>query len=329
MKKKLKAFIDRFTLEKIKNDKRIVIFAVCLLIATVLWLMNALEKDYTATLNYPVKYVNPPEKLFLSNTPPSGFELTVEARGFTLLRYKLSFSFTPIKIDLSDASRKRTKNGQAIQIPTENLIRQISNQVSNEISISGIFPETISLVFDSINTKNIPVFPQITLDFKPQFSLQGSVTVIPDSIKVSGPSVIIDTIQFLYTQPEFFPGLDKSTKKMVPVLQPPRTELQETKVTLHISVEKFTEKTVTLPVRVAHQPEGSSVKLFPPQVSVSFMVGLSHYENISPSDFSAVVDYRQALEGDTILDVIIESKPRFIHSLKMLPLSVEYLIETE
>lgn len=329
MEKKLTSFIDRFNLDKLKNDKRIVIFAVCLLIATILWLMNALEKDYTATLNYPVKYVNPPEKLFLSNTPPSRFELSVEARGFTLLRYKVSFSLTPIKINLTEASRNFIKNGQPIQIPLENLIRQIDNQVSNEISISSVSPESISLVFDSISTKMIPVIPQVTTDFKPQFYLQGSISVRPDSILASGPSAMIDTIQFLYTQPEYLPDLDKNKEITVSVRQLPGIELKETKVILNIPVEKFTEKSLTLPVQIIHQPEGSGVKLFPPQVSASFMVGLSQYENVSPSDFSAVADFRQALEGDTTLDVIIETKPRFIHSLKTSPASVEFLIETE
>jgi len=59
------------------------------------------------------------------------------------------------------------------------------------------------------------------------------------------------------------------------------------------------------------------------------MVGLNDYENISAADFSVVVDYEQALEGDTVLEVSLESQPRFIHLLKVNPGSVEYLIESD
>ena len=84
MKKKLNEISGYFKLEKLKNDKRIVVFIVCLSIATVLWFLNALSKDYSTTISYPVKYVNPPGNQFLSNSPPAKFDLKVEAHGFTL-----------------------------------------------------------------------------------------------------------------------------------------------------------------------------------------------------------------------------------------------------
>ena len=329
MEKKLTEIIGNFKFEKLKNDRRIVIFAVCLLIATVLWFLNALEKDYSATLSYPVKYVNPPNKLFLANTPPSKFELNVEAHGFTLLRYKLTFPFSPIKIDLSAASQNMESNGKVILIPTKHLIRQIGDQVSKEITVTDVIPGNIPLVFDSLKTKTVAVLPQVTLNFPPQFYLRGSITVIPESIKISGPAAIIDTIQFLHTEPEIFQSLDKNTERVVPVRQSPNTNLSADMVTLHIPVEKFTEKTVMLPVQVVHRPEGYKVKLFPPEVSVAFMVGLSDYENITAADFSVAVDYEQAVEGNTTLDVFVGMKPPFIQSLKVHPGAVEYLIESE
>jgi hypothetical protein len=329
MRKKISEIIGNFQFEKFKNDKRIAVFAVCILIATGLWFLNALEKDYSATLSYPVKYVNPPNKLFLANTPPSKFEVNVEAHGFTLLRYKLTFPFSPLEIDLSVASQNMESNGKAILIPTGNLIRQIGDQVSKEITVTNVSPETISLVFDSLKTKTVPVVPRVTLNYSPQFSLRRPVTVIPESIKISGPAAVIDTIQYLYTEPEVFDDLDKETERVVSVSQPPNTYLSAEKVTLHILVEKFTEKTVILPVQVLHQPEGYKVKLFPPQVSVSFMVGLSDFESVTAAGFSVAVNYEQAVSESTTLDVFVEMKPPFIQLLKVSPGRVEYLIESE
>jgi hypothetical protein len=72
-----------------------------------------MEKDYTTSLTYSVKYVNPPKNLFLANTPPSKLELNVQAHGFTLLRHKLAFSFSPIVLDLSAISQSlESENNQ-------------------------------------------------------------------------------------------------------------------------------------------------------------------------------------------------------------------------
>ena len=100
MKIKLSEITGYFKIERLKNDKQIVVFLVCLLIATALWFLNALSKDYSTTISYPVKFVNPPSNQFVSNKLPQKFELQVEAHGFTLLRHKLSLSFSPIVINL-------------------------------------------------------------------------------------------------------------------------------------------------------------------------------------------------------------------------------------
>ena len=39
---------------------------MCLLIATVLWFLNALSKDYSTTIAYPVKYIDAPKNQFLA-----------------------------------------------------------------------------------------------------------------------------------------------------------------------------------------------------------------------------------------------------------------------
>ncbi|MDD4226037.1 MAG: hypothetical protein PHU98_06575 [Mariniphaga sp.] len=326
---KINKIIDTIKMDKFKNDKRIIIFAVCLFIAIVLWFLNALEKNYTTNLSYSVKYVNPPDKLFLANTPPDKFDLQIEAHGFTLLRYKLTFPFTPLKIDLSDLNQSMESKENPISIPGDYLIRQISNQVSKEISIIDISPKTISLFFDSLKTRMVPVIPRVTLGFKPQFNLRGLLSVEPESLKISGPASIIDTIQFLYTDPEVFQNLDRETEKMVLVHTPSNTHISEEKVRLLLPVEKFTEKAVTVPVVLLNKPENTKIKLFPPQVTVSFMVGLSDYGKLSAGDFTAAVSYDQIVAGNTTLDVYIDSKPPFIQSLKTSPGSVEYLIESE
>ena len=56
--KLLKKYSGYFKIEKYRQDSRVVIFLICLLIATVLWFLNALGKNYTTQINYPVKYVN-------------------------------------------------------------------------------------------------------------------------------------------------------------------------------------------------------------------------------------------------------------------------------
>jgi YbbR domain-containing protein len=320
--------IARF-IKKTTNDRRIIVFTVCLIIATSLWFLDALSKDYATTLSYPVKYVNPPKNLFLSNTPPSKLDLRVRAHGFTLLRHKLALSFSPLLLDLTTISHSIDSTATIVEVTAENLIRRIGSQISNEISISDVSPRTISLQFDSLQTRVVQVLPDINLNFKPQFFMSGEVTIEPDSVILTGPAALLDTIRILYTEPRTFNDLETSIVQSVRVYNPRRTNLSPERVTLHVPVEKFTEKKITIPVQVINMPENIQIKLFPPQVNVSFMVGLSNYDNVTANDFSAIVDFSQTAPERETLEVKVESKTSYIQSIKASPAAVEYLIETD
>jgi hypothetical protein len=327
-KKRTKILHLRY-LSKLRKDQRLIIFGVCLLVATSLWFLDALSKDYSATLSYSVKYVNPPGNLFLANNPPSKIDLKVEAHGFTLLRHKLAFSFSPLLLDLTTLSQNIDNENWTVQVTSENLIRRIGNQISKEISISDISPRTISLEFDSLETKLVQIVPQVTLHFKPQFNLSGAVTINPDSVYIYGAAGFLDTLTFLYTEPKTFHDLESTIEQSIRVQHPRKTNVSPERVILHVPVEKFTEKKITVPLAIVNMPNNADVKLFPPQVTVSVLVSLSEYENVTANDFNAMVDYSQVTVERETLDVYVESKSSFSQSLKVSPNLVEYLIETE
>ncbi len=328
MNQKVTEILKYFNPAKLKNDRRIVVFIVCLFIAITLWLLNALGKDYSATLSYPVKFVNPPKELFLANSPPSQLDLKVRAHGFTLLRHKLTFSLSPLLIDLSEISRNNENLLSEINISSNVLIKKIDTQISKEISIDEISPQSITLQFDNLKSKEVPVLPEITTEFKPQHYLNGTIKTDPESIKITGPAHIIDTIHYLKTNSRSFSELDSRTEKTIAILHPENTTVSEEKITVTFPVEKFTEKEISLPVSILNFPENVELKLFPSHVSVSFLVAFSEYENITESNFSATVDYAETLAGNNTLDVVVESINPFIQSVKVSPASVEYLIET-
>ncbi len=312
-----------------KNDRRIFIFSVCLLIATTLWFLDALSKDYTTTMTYNVKYVNPPRNLFLANTPPPKIDLRVQAHGFTLMRHKLAFSFSPLLLDLTALSQSIDSTQYTVQVTSEGIIRRIDHQISKEISITEVTPRNIILQFDTLHSKIVPVKPMVTLNFKPQFNLNDTVQADPDSVEIAGPAGLIDTITSLQTLPVTFNDLETSVRQSIRILHPDHTSIYPDRVSLNVPVERFTEKKVTLPVQIINMPEDANIKLFPAQVNIAFMVGLSNYDNVSSTDFTAWVDFEQISSQQETLEVQVEAKPEFIQLIKVSPASVEYLIETE
>jgi len=327
MRNYISQIIKFFNIEKLKNDRRTIVFAVCLLIATTLWFLNALGKNYTTTLSYPVKYINPPNKRFLANSPPSRFELHVEAYGFTLLRHKLAFSFSPILLNLSGIGQNNPDHNNTLTIRTEDLIRQISDQVSKEVNIIGVNPKIITIELDSLRTKKVKILPDFEITLQPQYYVSDSVTTDPSEVEFTGPSGILDTINFLKTGHEIFSEVSSTIEKTVDILKPANTRTDPSKVTLKIPVEKFTEKKLKIPIKINPVQYAPSMKLFPSEVTVSFMVSLSDYEDIRETDFDIFVKYEPDKDANELLDIMVGYHPPGIKKMRINPETVEYLIE--
>ncbi len=327
MNKTIHKIPEYIKIEQLRNDKRIVVFLVCLAIATGLWFLNALSKDYSTTISYPVRYVNPPNRQFLANNPPSKLELKVDAHGFTLLRHKLSLSFSPIILNLSTITRNISPENGTYAIPANSLMKRIRSQVSNEISILEIHPDIVPIVLDSLKEKTVPVHANISLDFKPQYNLKNPVSLEPKEVSITGPSAIIDTIHSLFTEKHAFEELDESVKKYLDIVHPKKINIEPKRVMLNVEVEKYTEKILRVPVLVRNKPDDITVKLFPSEINLTCLVGLSEFEDITASSFSAYVDYNEIKGSASKLNVLVEKKSSYIQLVRTSPETVEYLTE--
>ena len=328
MNKKLKNILGYFNIEKIKKDKRIVVFLVCLFIATTLWFLNALSNDFTTTISFPVKYINPPSNQFLSNQPPSKLDIKVNAHGFTLLRNKLNFSFSPIILNLTNITNEIEPSPNGFRINTNAIIRQISNQVSNEITINSIQPEIFYVKLDSLKTKFVPLKTDLKLSFKPQFKLKEPVTLNPDQIEITGPAEVLDTIFFLNTENRIVNKLDADIDLTLEIIHPENTTIKPINCKVKIPVEKFTEKEILIPIQIKNKPENTNIKLFPAEIKLTILVGLSEFEKIDASKFEVFIDYKNIIIENTNLEFTVQSTLQNIQILRTTPASVEYLIET-
>ncbi|QIA07467.1 YbbR-like domain-containing protein [Draconibacterium halophilum] len=328
MNKNIEKIASYLKLEQLKNDKRVVVFFICLFIATVLWFLNALEKDYSTTISYPVRYVSPPNRQFLTNKPPEKLDLKVDAHGFTLLRHKLNFSYSPIILNLTNITRNLESNNGTYMVATNTLNRRISSQISSEISLQQVNPDIIRIVLDSLKTKTVPVKANISINFKPQFNLKNSVQVKPAEVKITGPASVVDTVRFLLTEKRTFKEVDKAINRKIKLRHSETTTIVPAEVLLQIEVEKYTEKQVRLPIQVINKPADVKIKLFPSELTLNCLVGLSQFDNISDADFRAIVDYASIRDSESRLTVKITEKPSFVKITRFTPESVEYLIET-
>ena len=318
---------------KIKNFSyhKAIVFVVCLALSSFLWLLSSLEKRYTSRITIPVSYVDFPKDKRLSGLLPQKFDLIVDAYGYTLLSYKLHLAFSPVLLNVNELVDNALERGNRYRytISTVSHKEEIEKQISSEIRILSIKPDTLIFNFSKIISKKIRIKPKLRLQFENQYSLENEPTTIPDSVLVSGPRNLMDTLKFVYTRFRSYTKLAHPVEENV-ILQPvPGLKMEGSEVKLSIPVEQNTEVTFEVPIQITNKPPNIVLKTFPGKVRVTCRVGLSKYKNLDYSTFHAYINYEKISLKDVRLPVSFESMANVVLTFSYTPKEVEYILERE
>jgi hypothetical protein len=194
--------------------------------------------------------------------------------------------------------------------------------------LEHIFPDTLRFVFDSLVKRRVPVRAAVVIAPARQYILKETPRLVPDTVTVSGPAMILDTLQEILTEKRVFKDVEGSFREELPLMAPSHATLSTEKVVLQVEVEQYTEAVYVIPLLKRNVPDTLALRLFPSSVKVYFKVGLSRYKKLLPELFTAAVDYQDLQKEKTDkLPIHLEKYPFGIEAVRLEPERVEYLIE--
>ena len=315
-------------IKAIRNGRAFV-FIVCLALASFLWFLNALEKPYTDHIAVPVKYTNLPINKELTGKLPEKLDLTVDALGYSLLRLKFSLALSPILIDVNELSNNLLENSyiSKYSFSTNGHKEEFAKQLTNEIVILNIRPDSITFKVSRVIEKLVKVHPVIEVSFAREFILQKPPSANPSSILVRGPVEILDTLNEIYTSPVEVKNLSQTIVHDASLLFPSELKSNTDKISVVIAVEQCTEAKFEIPVIILNRPDNLSIKTFPSKVKVACRVGISQFNKLNNSRFKAVIDYSKYSNILSKLPVTLIDIPDNVLSVDYFPKEVDFIVE--
>lgn len=316
-----------FRYYKDKYQRRLLLLLFFLIVSFILWFIRALNENYEADINYPVKYTQLPKNKILDGNQPKSLKLRVQATGLTILTRQLRINMSALRFNVESFSMVDSgKNSFYI------LTSQVREYVEGDlegIRIIDISPDSIHFRFVDVVSYKKPV--NVTLKdpsklLAKQYLLNGNIHTIPDSVVVTGPSSILDSLLYLNTFPLDLKNLDDSVIKSVAIQPLDQLEISHQKVKVVIPVDKYTESLVSLPVVAMNVPDSVNLKTFPSAVNVTYSITLSNYEKISPQMLMPYVNYFNIKSGEK-LTVALTDTPQWINNVRISPEKVDYIIE--
>ncbi len=287
----------------------------------------SLSKEYSITVNFPVKYINLPSDKLVANHLPENVAVEIKATGFNLLEYKLKQNRNTLLIDIKNASSTSVRNNYYIDCNDQ--LDVITGQLASAIKVISVNPDTVFINYNKKISKLVPVKANISIDFVEQYQMTDSIMLAPKFINVFGTAESLEKISFVETAPIKLKKITGTVDLKLELSKPignKQIEYSQNTILARINVTKFTEAIMELPVEVENLPPALNLKTFPDKITVKYLVAFDDYGKISASDFKVAVDYSKIDQASNKLKVQLLKSPPKVRVVKLSNEKVEFII---
>ncbi len=315
-------FIRSSLLKSIKS-KRINVFLLFFLLSFLFLLLTKLTKDYTKTLVFQIKPINAVENFVILKDTSHRLDITLRTYGFKFLIYYLSNP--TVTVDLQELDRR---NNEYIWTNIRGMAH-LNSQFGESVKIMAVNPDSIIFNFDRNNVKKIPVKFNSDVTFVPGFDLIGNYELIPDSIKIMGPKILLDSITFIQTQVLSAQDIKSDLDLPLNLILPDSSEnlvYSHKKIMVKGKVDKFTEGVIEVPVDIINIPKDMKINFFPKVIGVSYYTSLVNFKDITKSDFILECDFNDLIEGRTYLEPVLRKYPEKVKNIRLNQKRIEFII---
>ncbi|MCK6616955.1 MAG: hypothetical protein L6Q51_04860 [Cyclobacteriaceae bacterium] len=298
-----------------KNWKAILL---CIFAATVFWFFNALNKNYSANIGFPIVFDYDHEKFVPVKELPEKIRLNVSGNGWDLFRRSSGLKVPPLVIPLERPAevKKIVGSGLPPLFTTQLEGLQINFVLTDTIYID-INPKAkriIKLAIDSVDKF-----------IQRNYGVASPISIVPDSVQVEGPEGLIQALPAtLYlTLPD-----DRIKSNFDDVVEVDAGSEFITRtppvVRVAFNVESMEEVTHTCPLKLIHVPEQLRVAAEASQVSVTVLTPASQAKLMRADSIYAVVDLKSVPRGHHKIAPRITGLPQYSRVIKVDTVSVSY-----
>jgi hypothetical protein len=301
------------------------VFIVCFLISSLFWYLIKFSKEYTHYIDYTVELVNIPIDKYVKETSGNVLKIKVNGFGFSFLRQILKSR--NLKVDFSKLQSHGTPNSSYFwvsQSENANFAQEL-----NTFSILDIEPDTLFVKFSSKTKKSLQIKVLSDFKYKESYAAYGSFKVSPSFVDVYGPSHILDTVSFIYTDNFIQTEVFEDIQKVLPLHLPSDLISSKIKeVEIIQGVARYTQMNLSIPIDLKNIPKGKKLKIKPAKVDLTYWVALKDIEKVTSSDFKLYCDYNESdMTKSAVLNVFLDRKnlPSIVQRVKFHPSTIEFI----
>ncbi len=302
-----------------QRGHNLLVFAVFLVISTMLWWVTALNDEGQADIRMPVKITHVPDSITIVSRAPNTMSVSINAKGPLLMR--LGWGKVPdFNIDF-----RQYRVGNSIRLNDTDL-KSIARNALDGANVIVISPDSVNLSFTSQPPVVLPVNPDYIVTPGPQATIAGAPKLSVDSVKVYTIGRLPESVEAITTEPLRLNSINESLTRRVALIAPSNSRVVPDSIDLTITVEPLIFKTRKVTVETINVPEGKKLITFPAQIDVMYMIPVSDYKTSEPY-IRVTADYSSIEHGSRMIRLRISEASENLQNVHLAFDSAEYYIE--
>ena len=279
-------------------NREFLIFLFFLGLSGTFWLLMALNETYDRDISVPVKLVNVPKNVVITQNVSDTVDVMIRDKGFTLLAYTYANRIQPVTIDFESYANKSTGTGK---VSLADLQRLIYLRLYSSSKISAIKSDLLTFYFNYGQSRQFPIHVAGLVEAGKSYYIS-RIKFQPSKVTVYASKRVLDSIQWVATETLSLRHIEDTISR---------------DILLHtIKGAKIMPQKVRMTI--------------PSKVKLSFTVGGSRFRNIRPEQFMVVADYNDiANHPSDKCPIKLRQFPDGILRPKLQMSQVDYLVEQQ
>ncbi len=293
---------------RFKKPDSLKVVAYCILTAATFWFFSALNKEYDASVRYPVQWVFDKDDYIIIEELPENIQMNVSGLGWNLLRTNSGLGLNPISLKLADPAINHRLPGN-----------YFSNQVAealDELQLNYIIEDSLLFNIDEKLERSFPVYvDSVHIDLEDDYRITSPINFDTDLVTISGPKKVLeqmpkDTFWVFVIET----NIDNNFNNEIPIQLEYPDLMQVTPQTLKVTFEvaKFIEQVIELPIEYKNIESLNNVFVKDSLIDIHFKVQEDFKDSISTHLLSAVADFNTIDKTDSTITLQLKTNSKLI-----------------
>lgn len=300
--------------------RNVLTFMAFVAVATLFWVVLALNDSVTHTFRVRVVLKNVPDTVTFISDPPTDMTVTMRDRGTNLLRSGI-MRHPSLDFNFSDYAR----NG-IFRMSKSDMMADIKERFGSGIQIMSMSLDSIRLYYTDSPGRRVPVDVKVNVTASSGNIISGVPVSMEKSVKIYSYGNEIDTVNKVETELLSKRDLSQTSIFEVKIRPIAKVRIVPPVVQVKVPVESLVAKEGYAQVESLNVPDNVSLLLFPTRIPITYYVPMSRFGEKDP-EIVAYADYEDTRNPyGNKLAVRLGTVPKYIVNPVIQLDSVEYTL---